>query len=242
MLEIYEIIEPAVQGRTTPFLCKASDNKNYYVKGRAATATGLMKEFIVGSLAHKLGLPIPAFQVAYLDEELAKAHGQNALKCLGSAYVFASECIYSVTEFKYEMLKQVNPSLQRNILLFDLWIQNEDRVLTDKGGNPNLLWQSGQSKLHIIDHNLAFDPDFNLKLFWETHAFRLQFNNYQLDSLEKQRIESRLQESLKSWAECWGKIPEEWKEDNQETKLFNFEVTLNRLSEEARGNIWSKLL
>jgi hypothetical protein len=242
MLEIYEIIEPAVQGQTTPFLCKASDNKNYYVKGQAATATGLMKEFIAGSLAHKLGLPIPAFHIAYLDEVLAKAHSQTALECLGSGYVFASECIDSVTEFKYEMLKQVNPSLQTEVLLFDLWVQNEDRALTDKGGNPNLLWQSGQSKLHIIDHNLAFDPDFNLKLFWETHAFRLQFNDYQLDSLEKQRIESRLQESLKSWVECWGKIPIEWKEDNEETKFFNFETTLNRLSEEAQGTIWSKLL
>ena len=242
MLEIYEIIEPAVQGRTTPFLCKAFDNKNYYVKGQAATATGLMKEFIVGSLAHKLGLPIPAFQVVYLDELLAKAHSQTALECLGSGYVFASECIDSVTEFKYEMLKQVKPALQRDILLFDLWVQNEDRVLTDKGGNPNLLWQSGQSKLHIIDHNLAFDSNFNLKLFWETHAFRLQFKNYQLDSLEKQGIESKLQESLKCWAECWDRIPSEWKEYNEETKLFNFETTLNRLNEEAQGNIWSKLL
>jgi hypothetical protein len=130
MLEIYEIIEPAVQGRTSPFLCKASDDKNYYVKGQAATASGLMKEFIAGSLAHRLGLPIPAFQVVYLDEVLVKAHGQNALKCLGSGYVFASECIDSTTEFKYEMLKKVDPALQRDILLFDLWVQNEDRALT----------------------------------------------------------------------------------------------------------------
>lgn len=242
MLEICEIIEPAVQGRTSPFLCKASDNKNYYVKGLAATASGLMKEWIVGTIAHKLGLPVPRFQIAYLDETLVKAHGSNALKSLGSGYVFASECVDSVTEFKYEMLKQVSASLQIDILLFDLWVQNEDRVLTDKGGNPNLLWESGYSKLHVIDHNLAFDNDFNQNLFWETHVFRLQFSNFQLDSIEKQTIESRLQESLKCWTLCWDKIPDEWKEENDEAKLFNFESTLKRLSEEAQGNIWSKLL
>jgi hypothetical protein len=161
---------------------------------------------------------------------------------LGSGYVFASECIDSTTEFKYEMLKKVDPALQRDILLFDLWVQNEDRALTDFGGNPNLLWESGQSKLHIIDHNLAFEKDFNQDDFWRTHVFHQQFSNFQLDSVEKKDIEFRLQESLKSWAECWGKIPNEWKEDNEETKLFNFETTLNRLSEEAQGNIWSKLL
>ncbi len=244
MLEIYEIIECAVQGRTSPFLCKASDNKNYYVKGLAATASGLIKECIAGSLAHAFDLPIPTFQVAYLDGALTKAYGQNALKSLGSGYVFASECIDSTTEFKYEMLKQVVPSLQRDILLFDLWIQNEDRALSDLGGNPNLLWQSqsGQSKLHVIDHNLAFDEDFEKRQFWETHVFRLQFSNFQLDSIEKQRIESRLQESLKCWAAYWDKIPDEWKEENEETKLFNSETTLKRLNEEAQGRIWPKLL
>ena len=148
MLEIEEIISPAVQGLTTPFLCKGSDNTRYYVKGRAATASGLIKEWIAGNLASRLGLPIPAFQVAYLDEALVKAHSQNAINCLGSGYVFASELIDSTTEFKYEMLKKVAPSLQRDILVFDLWIQNGDRSLTDFGGNPNLLWESGQSKLH----------------------------------------------------------------------------------------------
>jgi len=33
MLEIEEIIKPAVRGRTTPFLCNASDGRAHYVKG-----------------------------------------------------------------------------------------------------------------------------------------------------------------------------------------------------------------
>lgn len=242
MLEICEIIKPAVQGQTSPFLCQGSDDKIYYVKGRAATASGLMKEYLAGVLAQGFALPIPAFQIAYLDELLVRAYGQYAISKLGSGYVFASESVESVTEFKYELIKQVEPSLQRDVLLFDLWIQNEDRALTAFGGNPNLLWESGQSRLHIIDHNLAFEEQFNQRLFWETHVFHPQFLHFQIDSLEIQSIESRLQESLKCWEPCWDKLPDEWKEDNEETGLFNTEATLKRLSTEAQGNIWSKLL
>ena len=42
MLEIVEIIRPAYQGRTTPFLCKASDGEMYFVKGYAASNLGLI--------------------------------------------------------------------------------------------------------------------------------------------------------------------------------------------------------
>ena len=44
MLEIEELIRPADQGRTTPFLCNATDGHAYYVKGYAASVAGLMKE------------------------------------------------------------------------------------------------------------------------------------------------------------------------------------------------------
>jgi hypothetical protein len=37
-------------------------------------------------------------------------------------------------------------------------------------------------------------------------------------------------------------MPDEWKEESGEMELFNLEATLNRLSEEAQGAIWSKLL
>jgi hypothetical protein len=51
VLEIEEIIRPADQGRTTPFLCNASDGNAYYVKGYAASVAGLMKEWLGAYLA-----------------------------------------------------------------------------------------------------------------------------------------------------------------------------------------------
>jgi len=60
MLEITEIIRRAEQGRTEPFLCGASDGRQYFVKGRAATASGLMRECLGANLVKRFGLPVPS--------------------------------------------------------------------------------------------------------------------------------------------------------------------------------------
>ena len=75
------------------------------------------------------------------------------------------------------------------LLLLDLWIQNEDRSLSELGGNPNLLvtqipplpaddpegalWvdQPRREMLWAYDFNLAFDPDFNRERFFGAHVF-----------------------------------------------------------------------
>ena len=66
MLEIEEIIKPAAQGRTTPFLCNASDGNAYYIKGYPASVAGLMKEWLGANLALAFGLPVPPFEIAIL--------------------------------------------------------------------------------------------------------------------------------------------------------------------------------
>ena len=49
MLEIIEIQKVANQGMTKPLLCKGSGRKTYYVKGKRATGTGLIKEWMVAN-------------------------------------------------------------------------------------------------------------------------------------------------------------------------------------------------
>jgi hypothetical protein len=61
MLELIEIQKVAIQGMTKPLLCKGSDGKTYYAKGKQATASGLIKEWMAGNLAKAFGLPIPNF-------------------------------------------------------------------------------------------------------------------------------------------------------------------------------------
>ncbi|OQK17264.1 hypothetical protein AU255_05065 [Methyloprofundus sedimenti] len=165
MLEIVEIIKPAKQGMTMPFLCNASDEHAYYVKGYAATVSGLMKEWLGSHLALAFGLPVPEFKIAFLDPDLVNCFGGMAISQLKGGYVFASKQMPSVTELKYETVNKIDAQLKLSVLLFDLWVENEDRTLSEKGGNPNLLWKSNESGLYVIDHNLIFDEGFNKREF-----------------------------------------------------------------------------
>ena len=241
MLEIEELIRPADQGRTTPFLCRASDDQNYYVKGYAASVAGLMKEWLGANLAEAFGLPVPPFEIALLNTKLVDSYGGTAASELKGGYVFASKQVSSVTELKFETLRKINAQLKFSVLIFDLWVENEDRALTEKGGNPNLLWKSDESELYVIDHNLIFDDKFNKADFWDTHVFKSVFINKQYDAVEKIEIEERMKKTLACWRSAWGKIPKDWIELNDDTYCFDPEKHLQRLNNEANGDIWLKL-
>lgn len=241
MLEIVEIIKPADQGRTTPFLCNASDGNAYYVKGYAASVAGLMKEWLGANLAQAFGLPVPSFQIGFLDKRLVDSYGGLATSELKGGYVFASKQISSVTELKFETVKKIDTALKLSILIFDLWVENEDRTLTEKGGNPNLLWKSDESKLYVIDHNLIFEDTFNKADFWDAHVFKSLLINKQDDVVEKLDFEARMKKALACWQLAWDNMPEEWIELNDDTHCFDPEEHLQRLSNESNGDIWLKL-
>jgi hypothetical protein len=242
VLEIEEIIRPADQGRTTPFLCNASDGNAYYVKGYAASVAGLMKEWLGAHLAQAFGLPVPPFQIALLDDRLADSYVGAAASELKGGYVFASKQVPSVTELKFETVKKIDTQIQLSVLIFDLWVENLDRNLTEKGGNPNLLWKTDESVgLYVIDHNLIFDDEFNKVDFWATHAFKSVLINKQDDAVEKLDFEARMNKALACWQSAWDNMPEEWIELNDDTQCFDPEKHLQRLSNEANGDIWLKL-
>jgi hypothetical protein len=238
MLEIVEIIRPAYQGRTTPFLCKASDGEMYFVKGYAASNLGLIKEWMGVNLATEFGLPVPPFAIAYLDEALVNAYEGKASSEIKGGYVFASKQVPSVTELKFGTIPLVDDFTRLSVLIFDLWVENEDRTLSANGGNPNLLWKTDNSQLYVIDHNLIFDANFNQENFWDTHVFKSEFCHKQADFLEQQAFEERMKKALDSWSIAWDKLPDEWLELSFN---FNPDLNLQRLSEEANGNIWSKM-
>jgi len=50
MLEITKIKKRSNQGIARPFLCEGYDGKTYYVKGKAANASGLIREWLEENL------------------------------------------------------------------------------------------------------------------------------------------------------------------------------------------------
>jgi hypothetical protein len=241
MLEITEIIKCADQGMTKPFLCGASDEKRYYVKGKAATVSGLIKEWLGYQFAQKFGLPVPKSQILYVEESLVDAFGETAKNSLGHGYVFGSEEITSTRELKYEQIAEIKEELKKDILLFDLWMRNEDRTLTASGGNPNLRWNVAESSLTMIDHNLILDPDFNKSEFWQTHAFKQTVIEHGVDQGERRHYEAKMQETLKRWSTVWKTMPDEWIDENNASKTIDETFIFQQLEDDAQGNIWTRL-
>ncbi len=82
------------------------------------------------------------------------------------------------------------------MLLFDWWVHNEDRHLTLRGGNPNLLWDMQLGQLVVIDHNQAFDRDFNASRFLDSHVFAACWNRIYGDHVERGRYQTRMENVL----------------------------------------------
>jgi hypothetical protein len=108
--------------------------------------------------------------------------------------------------------------------LFDWWVHNADRNLTDIGGNPNLLWSSGDhAALVMIDHNLAFDVDFNPEEFLRLHVFAGEVTDLFSDFLLRDTYSARFATALENWEDICDTLPEAWRFiDAEETVPVNY--------------------
>jgi len=82
--------------------------------------------------------------------------------------------------------------------------------MTSKGGNPNLMWDTLKDCLVVIDHNLAFEEDFDKKSFSETHIFSDSIGSLFGDFVERDRYEFRLHSLLESLDLILDSIPNAW--------------------------------
>ncbi|MFC0267087.1 HipA family kinase [Kushneria aurantia] len=125
---------------------------------------------------------------------------------LADGPAFASRLVPYSRELAFEQLAKVPAELQQRVLLFDIWTNNHDRFLTEKGGNVNLLLDQ-HDELVVIDHNLAFDDtpgDF------ARHVFSHQ--REKLKDLEVQaRYQTLMETALEEWDDIIDLIPEEWR-------------------------------
>jgi hypothetical protein len=209
VVQIEEILGRARQGRTQPFICRATDGRLYYVKGRHAGRRGQIVEWIGSCLAARFGLPVAQSVVVEIDPSLV-AIAPLEYREIGSGLAFGSLACDDVVEIALANLGQIPDTTKADVLVFDWWVMNSDRILTEFGGNPNLLWNTLKGEVVVIDHNLALDGDFDAKEFLASHIFRAEWSSVTEDWVVRAQYEDRLKTCYSYLEEILDKMPDEW--------------------------------
>lgn len=233
-IRIVEVINRSRQGITRPFLCRGEDGNQYFVKGDFAGRRALISEWLAGRIGQSLGLPIPPFIQVDVPGELVRYSARDDIRDLGAGIAFGSQVVENVDDLTYPFINQVDESLRATILLFDWWICNSDRILTDVGGNVNLLWFHRDRQLYVIDQNLAFDEE-NMAAFWDLHVFR---DSIQLWTPEfRARMEPVMGEALRELTTWWNEMPGDWTNVESGLSFEAVERLLSRFSSDS-CNFW----
>jgi hypothetical protein len=209
VVQIAEVLQRSVQGRTNPFLCRGNDGRLYYVKGRGAGRRGLISEWLASCIALAFGLPIAEFRIVEISEEMA-ALALPDFADLGTGFAFGSAVRENVVDLTYHYVDRVPPSTRKDIAVFDWWVHNDDRTLTPLGGNVNLLWDIVQREIVVMDYNLAFDDAFSDQQFLSGHVFAGDWNDVYQDFLARPVYEERMRKALSSWDGACDRMPDEW--------------------------------
>lgn len=213
MLDVIEIQQKASQGRTEPYLCRLSDNKRYYVKGPQAGAKGLINEAVCAYLGNALKLDVPAHCCAYLPQGLLR-FDDAASRVLGDgdSMVFASELIPDLLEVTPTSVLTMPEQCARDLFLFDYWIRNEDRTMTENGGNPNLFYRAASKQYVVLDHNLAFDSGYDFNANANVHLAYNAWFNVQHDALWRAHYSAKLAIALQGLPQYAATLPPAWLE------------------------------
>ena len=243
-VEIVEVLRRSEQGATRPFICRGDDDAVYYVKGIGAGRRSQVAEWLAGCLGRRLGLPLAAFEILSVPEELIESDPAGELNELGAGPAFGSRARDGVMELMASQVTEVPMELQEAVVVFDWWVQNGDRLLSEQGGNPNLLWDSGREELLVIDHNQAFAADFDPAVFRDYHVFATAGRRVAQDQVRRRDYESRLARALAHWDDMVRKIPPEWFYADPEMTVpadFDLESMRKMVQRHEREDFWSTL-
>ncbi len=240
-VQIVEVIRRSEQGITHPYICRGDNGNVYFVKGIGAGRRSQLCEWIAGNLGLALDLPIAPFDIVEVPDELMGLNFTLNLSDLGPGPAFGSQR-QEVMELNVSAVDEVSELLQQDVFAFDWWIRNSDRLLTEKGGNPNLFWNPEVHELIVIDHNQAFDAGFNPKDFNELHIFRFHGHRVFGDRLRHQDYNRRFSQALNNWPEICNKIPKEWLFADLEMTVpvnFSLEDAYNLLENYKKDSFWT---
>jgi hypothetical protein len=234
MIRIVKIEGESKQGCTQPLFCVGEDALRYVVKGKRAGCVAVTREWIAGRLAQLMGLPVPPFTLMELDPKLLEYDLAGYAKRIGKEAAFGSRYVPDVNEILLSQTRTISVELRSRILLFDWWIANSDRNLTESGGNPNLLWDVNKSELVIIDHNLAFEID-ECDSFWTSHIFK-DDASFWTESFKTSQS-NKMRAALEKLEAIWNELPEDWIEIDVGVNFSNVERLLWRFDRDP-NNFW----
>lgn len=205
---------------TRPFICRSEDGRLYVVKGKVGCGLeALRAEWVAGRCAQVLGLPIPPFAIVTVPEELVNGSAMAGIGELGVGQGFGSLFQEGAQEVSWTTSLAVSPDLAARILLFDWWIQNNDRMMTDLGGNPNLICSGESAAVNVIDHHAAFDREFDPVGLWGMHIFCRSRPRW--DRAFEEKHSPQLVRAVEALEAVWKEIPDEWFTDGERTSGDN---------------------
>lgn len=210
IISIDEIVRKMNQGLTEPYLCKADDGNTYVVKSNNATYAGLVKEWVVAHLGKEFGLPIPSFKIAWLDDTLLRYSEYN----IEGGYCFASYYHPNIQEITYNQINGLDTWLLKDLFMFDYWVKNNDRNLSQYGGNANFFFDQRTKQPFVLDHNLSFSDDFDLAAHMAQHVGASRWEG--LDLVDMQHYEKKFENAFSVVDNAIKTIPDEWLEQYAE--------------------------
>lgn len=234
--DVCELIRKLDSGMTEPVLCNLSDDNLYAVKGRNALTYGLLAEAYAARLAQLIKLPVPNWSIANVDEGIISASG-TTYRSLGAGPAFASLWRDTAQPLAPSMINDANRDVLAKLYVFDHWIGNSDRTLTEHGGNPNVFVDLSGNNLFIIDHNLAFSRT-HVANELELHAGRASWKMKRTEIVFVEELRAALLEARMTIKEFDANLPWQWvdEEPNFDSNVQSF------LARAERDSFWDELI
>ena len=213
MHNIINILRVSEQGVSRPYVCEDETRAVRWCKGNHTGIRAVICEWICARIAARLELPVPEPAILRLDAATFGEWRQNrnaeapVLVTAANQYVFGSLNVENVKDvfLPDEELKHIDADMLAKIYMFDRLVHNTDR--TDV--NSNLLVNGS---VYIIDHNNAFDPDFDAAAFAEEHILREYYRKCDMEVRSAFRTTVAERINGRFIDEVWSEMPEEWTE------------------------------
>ncbi len=172
----------------------------------------LCYELLAVRMASALHLPMAGNEVLDVPSALLEFCAVPGIRDLSADPAFGSLHVDDAVSLPPVEVAAVPEELRRKILLFDWWVQNEDRILGETGGNVNLLWNPANKQVTVIDHNNAFDRTFDEAAIFQNHVFREERDRIPAPFLLEQK--QAFENMANRFDELIRDFPDEWVEQD----------------------------